>query len=721
MTSLSPIAIPRAVAAITTLSLSFIIAYQIYSTNLLPLEQNPVTRLSTQSDDCSSRVERTSSPKYPSPSPHLTSRLREYEQRHKACEPLSDSFNRNSKELTGRKSPTSPERSRDVEFNCRYVLYTPINGLGNRMLDIASAFLFGNQFRNKKEKLVNVSSVLKLHLTNECDPHDWRFFEGESQELLRTVPWLVLASDQYFVPYLFLMSGFRMELDRMFPDKETIFHHLGRYLFNPSNEVWGLVTRFHETYLAKADQRIGVHVRVVRPVNISTTFLLNRILKCTQDEARVLPRLQQQQNRTKSPKTRTTSKAVLVASLSEEFYSELKSIFWTKSTVNVDEEVAVGVYQTSHEDVQLSLDNSHNMKALADMYLLSMCDVLVTSPGSTFGYVAQSLGNLKPWVLEIYPDQTNVTGSCAQPVSKEPCYHFRPMFWEKKVPASVALPRGGFVSSDVVPLGACCLAKMAAEDKFRWRIRTERLSQYARSEIRLPSFSFKGHQWKIRIEKKGGLDSDCMSLHPVLELADPNPAPGGASSFVTDFRFTIVSRLHPSRPLETTFIVHFNGLKRRWDGSEIWVDLERRLKYGVGLLTDDALIFEARFCENLHARVYSDLLVLRTAVNEESGVRSAANYILLDTTLQGLSKTMPRTKKDLLNEYGLGTTKVSKYGDRILQTIASAVYEYNRKEGSGIRGNGMAAEDKFIWKIENFSTVTEPEIHSPTFSLEGHQ
>ncbi|CAN1772762.1 ATP-dependent DNA helicase Q-like 4A [Linum perenne] len=34
----------------------------------------------------------------------------------------------------------------------------------------------------------------------------------------------------------------------------------------------------------------------------------------------------------------------------------------------------------------------------------------------------------------------------------------------------------------------------------------------------------------------------------------------------------------------------------------------------------------------------------------------------------------------------------------------------------------MAAEEKFIWRIENFSTFTaETELHSPTFSLKGHQ
>ncbi|CAN1241627.1 Galactoside 2-alpha-L-fucosyltransferase [Linum perenne] len=235
-----------------------------------------------------------------------------------------------------------------------------------------------------------------IHLSNDCDFYDWLFFKDESQKLLRSVPWLILESDQYFVPYLFLMPEFRTKLDEFFPDKETVFHHLGRYLFNPSNQVWGLITRFYDTYLANADQRIGLHIRDIMPEKTPNDLFMKQILRCTQEEARI------------------------------------------------------------HEDKQLSHDNSHNMKALADIYLLSMCDVLVTSPRSTFGYVAQGIGDLRPWVLQIFPDdehQANmtITNSCRQPVSKEPCYHFPPMFWEKKVPTSVVLPQGGLLPSNIVP------------------------------------------------------------------------------------------------------------------------------------------------------------------------------------------------------------------------------------------------------------------------------
>lgn len=36
---------------------------------------------------------------------------------------------------------------------------------------------------------------------------------------------------------------------RLFPQRDVVFHHLGRYLFCPSNAVCGLITRYYDSYL----------------------------------------------------------------------------------------------------------------------------------------------------------------------------------------------------------------------------------------------------------------------------------------------------------------------------------------------------------------------------------------------------------------------------------------------------------------------------------------
>jgi xyloglucan fucosyltransferase len=65
------------------------------------------------------------------------------------------------------------------------------------------------------------------------------------------------------------------------------------------------------------------------------------------------------------------------------------------------------------------------------MYLLSMCDVLVTSGFSTFGYVAQGLGGLQPWIMsrpspwEEWTEgrQAAPQPPCQRTLSVEPCFH----------------------------------------------------------------------------------------------------------------------------------------------------------------------------------------------------------------------------------------------------------------------------------------------------------
>jgi xyloglucan fucosyltransferase len=62
------------------------------------------------------------------------------------------------------------------------------------------------------------------------------------------------------------------------------------------------------------------------------------------------------------------------------------------------------------------------------MYLLSLTDVLVTSSWSTFGYVAQGLGGLKPWILYKPENRTAPNPPCRRAMSMEPCFHAPPFY-----------------------------------------------------------------------------------------------------------------------------------------------------------------------------------------------------------------------------------------------------------------------------------------------------
>ncbi|KAJ6326114.1 hypothetical protein OIU78_013246 [Salix suchowensis] len=300
---------------------------------------------------------------------------------------------------------------------------------------------YGNQLKQGiiNESLESLPSYTLLNLDHSDYDLDRLIFHcNQNPTLLQKVPWLFLISDQYFAPSFFLTPTFNQEVQRMFPEKETVFHHLGRYLFHPSNEAWGRIMRFYQAYLANADERIGLQIRVFNTKTTKVQTILDELLKCTQKE-KLLPQVDPQ-NPAAAPSKNQRSKAILVTSLYTEFYENISNTYWAKPTVTGE---VIGVYQPSHDETQHFGDNMHNMKAWAEMYLLSMSDVLVTSGCSTFGYVAQGLGGLKPWVLYKVEQDDTRNPSCVRDLSMEPCFHFPPTYGcrtKKKMNAGSLFP-----------------------------------------------------------------------------------------------------------------------------------------------------------------------------------------------------------------------------------------------------------------------------------------
>ncbi|RDX76219.1 Galactoside 2-alpha-L-fucosyltransferase, partial [Mucuna pruriens] len=416
------------------------------------------------------------------PSSYLISRLRKYEAQHKECGPYTESYNKTVQQL---RSGQFTESSA-----CKYVVWISFSGLGNRILTLASAFLYAlltdrvllvdpgvdmidlfcepfldaswflptdfplnaqfNDFNQKfdqcygkmlKNNLASNStfpSFVYLHLVHDYDDHDKLFFCDEEQHFLQKVPWLIMKTDNYFVPSLFLMPSFEQELNDLFPNKETVFHFLGRYLFHPTNSVWGLVVRYYQAYLAKVDERVGIQIRVFDTEPGPFQHVLDQILACTL-KGNILPDVNHRHDTINSsgiPK----SKAVLMTSLSSGYFEKVRDLYWEYPTVTGE---VVGVYQPSHEGYQQTQKQMHNQKAWAEMYLLSLTHVLVTSSWSTFGYVAQGLGGLKPWILYKPENQTAPDPPCRRAMSMEPCFH-APPFYDCKA-------KRGVDTGDLVP------------------------------------------------------------------------------------------------------------------------------------------------------------------------------------------------------------------------------------------------------------------------------
>ncbi|KAK4437041.1 Galactoside 2-alpha-L-fucosyltransferase [Sesamum alatum] len=404
-------------------------------------------------------------------SPHLISKLRSYEALHKKCGPYTALYNKTVEDLKlGRYSSTS---------DCKYLVWISFSGLGNRILTLASAFLYAlltervllvdpgndipdlfcepfpdvswllpldfpltNQFNGFNQKsresygnLLKSSNSLGnltgsapqpyvyLHLVHDYDDHDKLFFCDQDQSYLQKIPWLVMKTDNYFIPSLFLIHSFEQELHNLFPDKETVFHLLGRYLFHPTNSVWGLISRYYEAYLSKADVKVGIQIRVFDTETGPFKHVLDQILSCTIKEG-ILPQINEQEP-VVNPSGKRKTVSVLMTSLSSGYFEEVRDLYWEHPTVTGD---VIEVYQPSHEGHQQTEKQNHNRKAWAEMYLLSLTDKLVTSSWSTFGYVAQGLGNLKPWILYKPENRTAPDPPCRRAMSMEPCFHAPPFY-----------------------------------------------------------------------------------------------------------------------------------------------------------------------------------------------------------------------------------------------------------------------------------------------------
>ncbi|KAI3910185.1 hypothetical protein MKW92_026721 [Papaver armeniacum] len=421
-------------------------------------------------ESCRSRYEsalyRTTSPH--KPSTHLLDRLRSYEALHKRCGPYTQSYNKTVEKL----------RSGHViePTDCNYLVWVAFSGLGNRILTLASAFLYAlltnrvllvdrgkdmadlfcepfpemswllpldfplNQFDSYdqkfpqcygnmvKKKILNkpktsLPPFMYLHLVHDYDDHDKLFFCDQDQALLQKVPWLIMKTDNYFAPSLFLVHSFEEELSNLFPDKGTVFHHLGRYLFHPSNPVWGLITRYYQAYLANADERLGIQVRVFDTGAGPFQHVLDQILACALKE-KLLPEVNKREP-VIYPTGDRKSKAVLLTSLSAGYSDNIRDMYWEYPAVNGE---VISVYQPSHEEYQQTEKKNHNRKAFAEMYLLSLTDKLITSSWSTFGYVAQSLGGMTPWILTKPENKTVPDPPCFRDMSMDPCFHAPPFY-----------------------------------------------------------------------------------------------------------------------------------------------------------------------------------------------------------------------------------------------------------------------------------------------------
>ncbi|KAJ4915736.1 fucosyltransferase 6 [Raphanus sativus] len=419
---------------------------------------------------CVSRYYQSSLYRKPSPykpSEYLVSKLRSYEKLHKRCGPGTEAYKEATKNLGHGDEKNYANKS---VGECKYAVWVAVYGLGNRILTLTSVFLYalltervvlvdqskdisdlfcepfpgtswllpndfplmkkidgygrgysrcyGTMLNNHAISVNSTPSHLYLDILHDSRDEDKMFFCPKDQTMIDKVPWLVFKTNVYFVPSLWFSPTLRPELMKLFPQKEAVFHHLARYLFHPTNQVWGMITRYYKAHLARADETLGIQVRVFSDQAGYLQHVMDQILSCTQRE-KLLPQVVAQEESKVNVSTNQKLKAVLVTSLDPEYADRLKNMFWEQPSSTGE---IIEVYQPSGEKFQQTDKKIHDQKALAEMYLLSLTDKIVTSARSTFGYVAHSLGGLKPWLLYQPKGFTAPDPPCIRSTSIDPCH-----------------------------------------------------------------------------------------------------------------------------------------------------------------------------------------------------------------------------------------------------------------------------------------------------------
>lgn len=231
-------------------------------------------------------------------------------------------------------------------------------------------------------------------------------------------------SNQHFALGFYLNPALRPLLDLLFPQR-NVFHALSRSLLLPSDAVWGQI-QSHGQQVLNASRRIGVQLRESKGdyrhyFDDAVPSCIERISKLCLIEAEV--------DEPTAPPAEFVS--VYVSSLVGGHFTKLQ-----ERIPHLEAETRQRfVLLSQPADGEQIDDIAHQQKALVDIWILSLSDVLLTTHMSTFGYTAHALAGITPHHLKHWPDNP-----CQLSLSNDPCYHF--------APKHVSCPSDGFVLQD---------------------------------------------------------------------------------------------------------------------------------------------------------------------------------------------------------------------------------------------------------------------------------
>eukprot|EP00759_Apiculatamorpha_spiralis_P057582 PhF_6_TR8713/c0_g1_i1/m.13671/K13681/FUT; xyloglucan fucosyltransferase len=350
--------------------------------------------------------------------------------------------------ITTKSLPPAQEKRKEKQ----YLVYIPKSGLGNRLLTLASAYLFA--WLTSRTLVVlpitqNTSELLDFaHPTSSSlfpppeiltafNPHeshawiqktgrfldiafhkksdgtrknDWNMLcnmnlsESYPEEVIRVV------SNQYYAPLFFVNPFYKSMLQNLFPEvyrknnnSRTLFRMLSESLWQPSSAVHLVMKRFYQSL--SMFPTVGVQIRIFSHQYVAAC---EAFWSCAQHST-----------------TNNNTASYYLASM-----NTLTRQCWTHHTQQHKRTTHILTQQTATE-VQQTGHTTHDVFALADMLLLGGRNIhtLWISPKSTFGYVALALATnptLRWGVVDLKKAKSaavcSVFPQSSSMMSREPCF-----------------------------------------------------------------------------------------------------------------------------------------------------------------------------------------------------------------------------------------------------------------------------------------------------------
>ncbi|CAI7782431.1 unnamed protein product [Closterium sp. NIES-53] len=305
---------------------------------------------------------------------------------------------------------------------------------------------------------------LRVDITHFTKPSGHLFFCESEQQWLSRTPTLLIYSNQYHLPALYLLPSFRRRLLLLFPSHHP-FRSLSRLLLFPRNRIWAQLTHRFHSLIAPASARIGLQGRfqkqaLERGIPWETKAMGRCLLDALNSSSVHQAREVQVSNQGSDsgdgssgsggdgcnavgndPPSAVTE--VMVASLSPVLAHNLSVMVAEnvpraqvtmgsdtpcaataeldlppKNGVKTPADSHIHIARLTVDELENNTDTSLVDRAILDIYTLALfSDALVISRNSTFGYVSASLFGV-PYVSFVGP-------TCMRAVT-EPCLHFPP-------------------------------------------------------------------------------------------------------------------------------------------------------------------------------------------------------------------------------------------------------------------------------------------------------